>query len=82
MNRYQTLHTDEGTNQNIFDLGEKGYASVYPVREGKQVSYEVDFYSSQTKKMWTYMPVEDEEKFANAEYLGSTDSLIILQVLN
>ena len=51
MNRYQTLHTDEGNNQNIFDLGEKGYASVYPVREGKQVSYEVDFYSSQTKKM-------------------------------
>jgi hypothetical protein len=81
MKRYQTLHTDEGTNQNIFDLGERGYASVYPVRDGKQVSYEVDFYSSQTRKMWTYVPVEDEEKYANAEYLGSTDSLIILQVL-
>lgn len=50
INRYQTLHTDEGTNQNIFDLGEKGYASVYPVRDGKQVSYEMDFYSSLSKK--------------------------------
>ncbi len=80
MKAYATLHTDEGTNQNVFDLGEKGYASVLPVRDGKQRSYEVDYYSSVSKKQWTYIP-DDEEKFAAAEFLGSTDSLIILEVM-
>lgn len=49
MNRYATMHTDEGTNQNIYDLGEQGYASILPVRDGRQRTYEVDFYSSKEK---------------------------------
>ena len=79
MKRYATFHTDEGTNQNVFDLGEKGYASVLPIREGTHRTYQVDFYSSTTKKQWTYSPT-DEERMTMAEFLGSTDSLIIIQV--
>ncbi|RYG01353.1 MAG: hypothetical protein EOO02_12950 [Chitinophagaceae bacterium] len=79
MKQYQSVHTDEGTNQNVFDLGDKGYVSVLPVSEGKQRTYQVDYYSSTTKKQWTFNP-QDEEKYSMAEYLGSTDSLIILQV--
>ncbi|MHA4843916.1 DUF6770 family protein [Flavitalea antarctica] len=79
MKRYQTFHSDEGTNQNVFDLGEKGYVSVLPIREGNHVTYQVDFYSTVTKKQWTYIPM-DEERYSNAEFLGSTDSLVILQV--
>lgn len=81
MRQYQTLHTDEGTNQNVFDLGEKGYISVLPLRDGKQRTYEVDVFSSLSKKQWTYIPADDAERFAQAEFLGSTDSLIILEVL-
>jgi hypothetical protein len=80
MKQYETLHTDEGTNKNVFDLKELGYASVLPMREGSQRTYEVDFYSSESKKQWTYVPNDDEEKYAFAEYLGHTDSLIILEV--
>lgn len=75
------MHTDEGMNKNVFDMGEQGYASVMPMRDGKQRTYEVDFYSSVSKKQWTYIPNDDEEKYAFAEYLGSTDSLIILEVM-
>ncbi len=81
MKQYETLHTDEGTNKNVFDLGEKGYASVLPLRDGKIRTYEVDYYSSESKKQWTYEPSDDAEKYAGAEYLGSTDSLIILEVM-
>ena len=80
MKQYQTLHTDEGMNQNVFDLGTNGFASVLPLREGKNRTYEVDFYSSVSKKQWTYSPM-DEERYAQAEYLGSTDSLVILEVM-
>jgi hypothetical protein len=80
MKQYEMLHTDEGTNKNVFDLGDRGYVSVLPMREGKARTYEVDYYSSQTKKQWTYSP-DDAEKYSFAEYLGCTDSLIILEVL-
>jgi hypothetical protein len=68
-------------NKNVFDLGDNGYVSVLPMRDGKQRTYEVDYYSSETKKQWTYVPQDDEEKYAFAEYLGCTDSLIILEVM-
>lgn len=80
MKQYAAMHTDEGMNKNVFDVGDQGFVSVMPLRDGKARTYEVDFYSSTTKKQWTYVPVE-EDKYSFAEYLGSTDSLIILQVL-
>ena len=60
MKRYETMHTDEGTNQNVYDLGQQGYASVLPLRDGKQRTYQVDYYSSDQKRQWTYNP-DDEE---------------------
>ena len=81
MNTYVTLHTDEGTNQNVFDVEGHGYVSVLPLREGKSRTYEVNFYSSEEKKQWTYQPQDDSERFAMAEYLGGTDSLILLEVM-
>ncbi|MDO6432002.1 hypothetical protein Q4E93_15480 [Flavitalea sp. BT771] len=81
MKQYETMHTDEGMNKNVFDIGNQGYVSVLPMRDGKQRTYEVDYYSSEYKKQWTYVPSDDAEKYAFAEYLGATDSLIILEVL-
>ncbi|HEY2348322.1 MAG TPA: DUF6770 family protein, partial [Puia sp.] len=80
MKQYAAMHTDQGTNKNVFDIRGSGYASVLPLRDGSHRSYEVDFYSSQSKKQWTYTPM-DEEKYAFAEYLGSTDSLVIIEVM-
>ncbi|MFY0256176.1 DUF6770 family protein [Chitinophaga sp. 30R24] len=80
METYLTQHTDDGTNQNVFDVGTKGFVSVMPVRDGKERTYEVNFYGSEKKAFWKYIPSDDEERFAFAEYLGNTDSLIILQV--
>ncbi len=81
MNAYVTLHTDEGTNQNVFNVEGHGYVSVLPLRDGKSRTYEVNYYSSEEKKQWTYQPQDDSERFATAEYLGGTDSLILLEVM-
>jgi hypothetical protein len=81
MKQYETMHTDEGMNKNVFDVGDQGYVSILPMRDGKMRTYEMDFYSSDSKKQWTYVPNDDVEKYAMAEYLGCTDSLIILEVL-
>jgi hypothetical protein len=81
MAQYETLHTDEGMNETVFNMGDKGYVSVLPLREGREQTYEVDMYSSQSKKQWTYIPDGDDQKYAFAEYLGSADSLVILEVI-
>jgi hypothetical protein len=80
MKQYETMHTDEGTNQNVFNVGMEGYVSVLPLRDGKQRTYEIDYFSSDNKKQWVYLP-DDDEKYANAEFLGSADNLIILEVM-
>lgn len=81
MKQYATMHTDEGTNQNVYDITGKGYVSVMPLRDGKDVTYEVDYFSSESKKMWTFRPTNDGDKYARAEYLGNTDKLLVLQVM-
>lgn len=78
--QYETLHTDEGTNQNVFDVGEQGFVSILPLRDGKQRTYEVNFFSSIERKQYTYVP-DDEERYATAELLGTTDSIIVLEVM-
>jgi len=35
MKRYATMHTDQGMNKNVFDIGDEGYVSVLPLREGR-----------------------------------------------
>ena len=81
MKQYETLHTDAGTNKNVYDMGDQGFASVLPLRDGKHRTYEVDYYGSEQKKQWSYEPNDDEEHYAEAEFLGNTDSLIVLEVI-
>ncbi|WP_431214562.1 DUF6770 family protein [Puia sp. P3] len=74
------VHGEAGGNRLVFDIGERGYVSVTPLKDGKARTYQVDIYSSQSKKQWSYLPADDQGKFSYAEYLGCTDSLVVLQV--
>lgn len=76
----QTSGAEEGENQNIFDVSKKGFVSINPLKDGKVFSYEVNYYSSLSKKSWSYIPTE-EGKYANAQFLGANDSLILLEVI-
>ncbi|MEJ7912564.1 MAG: DUF6770 family protein [Chitinophagaceae bacterium] len=76
------LGNDEGSdNANIYDIAGKGFLSIVPVKEGKNFTYEVGFYSSERRRTWTYNPVEDG-KFTQAQYLGANDSIAFIEVLS
>jgi hypothetical protein len=70
--------SDEGSNQKIFDVKDKGFVTLIPMRDGKDYSYEVTYYSSIAKKEWSYMP-QGEERVKMSSFLGCTDSLIFLE---
>jgi hypothetical protein len=72
---------EDSENQNIFDIEDKGFISVIPLREGKKYTYEINFYSSEKRKTWNYNPVEDG-KFTQAQYLGANDSIALIEVLS
>jgi len=72
---------EESSNQNVFDIEQKGFISVTPLREDKKYTYEVNFYSTQKKKTWAYNPAEDG-KYTMAQYLGATDSIALIEVMS
>lgn len=76
-----SLSSEESENQNIFDIEEKGFLAITPLRENRNYTYEVSFYGSDKRKSWTYNPIEDG-KFAQAQYLGANDSVAIIEVLS
>ncbi|HMI80128.1 MAG TPA: DUF6770 family protein [Ferruginibacter sp.] len=73
---------DEGQNEALFSVGNTGYVTVYPVKEGKYYTYEVNMFFTDRRKQWSYEAAEEQEdKWATAMYLGSTDSLVIFEVI-
>lgn len=77
----KTHQSEEAENQNVFDIPKKGFLSVTPLRENKNYTYDINFYSSDKRKSWTYDPIE-EGKFTNAQFLGANDSVALLEVLS
>lgn len=74
--------SEEGQNEAIFSVGNVGFTTVIPVKEGKYYSYEVNFFFTDRNKQWTFEAAEEQEdKVANALYLGSTDSLVIYEIV-
>jgi len=73
--------SEEGQNEAIFSVGNLGFTTVIPIKEGKYYSYEVNFFFTDRNKQWVFEANEEQEdKWANALYLGATDSLVIFEV--
>ena len=70
---------DEAENKNIVDISKKGYLSVVPIREGKQYTYEVNFYSAEKEGTWTYHP-DEPGRFSQAQFLNAKDSVAFILV--
>ncbi|MBK7559079.1 MAG: hypothetical protein IPI54_12870 [Chitinophagaceae bacterium] len=74
--------SDEGQNEALFSVQDQGYVTVYPVKEGKYYTYEVNFFFTDRRKQWSYEAAEEQDdKWASAMFLGSTDSLVIFEVI-
>jgi hypothetical protein len=77
----KAAQADNGMNNSVFDLGERGYMTMIPVRDGKERSFEARFYNAQKKKHYTYRYNDDVNKLIIGEYIGCTDSLAFFTVM-
>ncbi len=73
---------EEGQNESIFSVGNTGYVTIFPLKEGKYYTYEINFFFTDRKKAWTFEAAEEQEdKYASALYLGATDSVVMFEVM-
>jgi len=74
--------SDDGQNEALFSVQDQGYVTVYPVKEGKYFTYEVNFFFTDRRKQWSFEAAEEQDdKWASAMFLGSTDSLVVFEVI-
>ena len=74
--------SEEGSNEALFSVGDKGFTTVFPVKEGKYYSYEVNFFFTDQRKQWAYEAAEEQDdKWCSAVYLGATESTVLFEVV-
>jgi hypothetical protein len=74
--------SEEGSNEALFSVGDKGFTTVFPVKEGKYYSYEVNFFGTSQRKQWAYEAAEEQDdKWCSAVFLGASESTVLFEVV-
>jgi hypothetical protein len=73
-----TKKTDDFANTKVFSCTDEGFTLVLPLKDGKDQTFEIDYYSSEKQYQYAYTS-PTEGRFEQAVFLGSTDSLILVE---
>lgn len=79
-NSYLMLSDDEQTYKGLYPIEGKGFISNMPSREDKDYTFQIDFFSTEKKKQWTYIPTMDAKRFVG-DYLGCFNGIVYIEVL-
>jgi hypothetical protein len=77
---YLAVDDDEETYKGLYPIDNTGFISVMPSREDKDYTFQVDYFSSEKRKQWTYTPTEGGKKFVG-DYLGYNKGVVYIEVL-
>jgi hypothetical protein len=77
---YLAVDDDEQTYKGLYPIEGKGFISNMPSREDKDYTFQVDFFSTEKRKQWTYTPTEGAKKFIG-DYLGAHNGVVYFEVL-
>jgi hypothetical protein len=71
---------DEQTFKGLYPIDGKGFISNMPSREDKDYTFQIDYFSTEKKKQWTYVPTLGGKRFIG-DYLGYFNGVVYLEVL-
>lgn len=77
---YLAIEDDESNYKGLYPIDGKGFISNMPSREDKDYTFQVDFFSTEKKKQWTYIPTIGAKKFIG-DYLGYHNGVVYIEVL-
>ena len=71
---------EENTYKGLYPIDGKGFISNMPSREDKDYTFQIDFFSTEKKKQWTFVPTLGGKKFIG-DYLGYHNGVVFIEVL-
>ena len=77
---YQRLTDEESSFKGIFPVEEKGFISNTPSIDDGNYTFQINYYSSQKKKQWSFTPFDDYKRVVG-DYLGYNNGVVYLEVL-
>ncbi|MBI5371562.1 MAG: hypothetical protein HZA79_06005 [Sphingobacteriales bacterium] len=77
---YLAMNDEEDTYKGLYPIEGKGFISNMPSREDKDYTFQVDYFSTEKRKQWTFIPTEDAKKSAG-DYLGTYNGVVYFEVL-
>ncbi len=77
---YLAINDDEQTYKGLYGIEGKGFISNTPSREDKDFTFQVDFFSSEKKKQWSYTPTQGAKIFMG-DFLGVNNNVVYFQML-
>lgn len=76
---YMDLDDEDDAYKGLYPVESKGFISNMPSREDKDYTFQLDFFSSEKRKQWSYIPTQGAKKF-NCDYLGCYNGIVYLSV--
>jgi hypothetical protein len=77
---YLSVDDEEQTYRGLYPVEGKGFISNMPSREDKDYTFQIDYFSTEKRKNWTYIPAMDGKKFIG-DYLGTFNGVVYIEVL-
>jgi len=77
---YRINNDDENNYKGLYPVEGLGFISNMPSREDKDYTFQVDFFATDKRKQWTYVPTEGAKKFVS-DYLGYHNGVVYFEVL-
>jgi len=77
---YLAVNDEENTYKGLYPVDGLGFISNMPSREDKDYTFQIDFFSTEKQKQWSYTPTEGAKKF-EGDYLGTFNGVVYLEVL-
>jgi hypothetical protein len=77
---YLAMDDEEQTYKGLYPIEGRGFISNMPSREDKDYTFQVDYFSTEKKKQWTFTPTIGGKKFVG-DYLGSFNGVVYIEVL-
>jgi len=74
------LADDESQFSGLYPIEGKGFIANTPSREDRDYTFNLDYYSTETKKQWTYTPTMEGKRFV-ADYLGTYNNVVFVELL-
>ena len=77
---YFAYADDEQTYKGLYPIDGKGFISNMPSREDKDYTFQIDYFSTEKRKQWTWIPTEGAKKFSG-DFLGAVNGVAYIEVM-